>query len=225
MCGRFVSVLDLALARELYGADYHPEALPALEAWRPNFNVAPTQDVPTVYMHGGRRVIAPLAWGWRPPWKSGPLINAQSEGAPTKRTFAKAFRERRCVIPAHGFYEWRAEASGRKRAVFFDVPSEPLVGIAGLWTDEREEQGGMSRRVLLLTTAPNALVSPIHDRMPVLLDRDAAEVWLTPDAPEEVLSAQCRPFPDDRLRARLASTAVNQVRSNGPELIADCEPL
>ncbi|WP_242343839.1 SOS response-associated peptidase [Anaeromyxobacter terrae] len=210
MCGRFALAtpgIDV-LAHEL-GATVSRE--PAL-AYRPRWNIAPTQDHWIVRLVHGRRTLVSARFGIE--GHSGRLVfNARSETAAELRTFRDAFRGGRCVVPADGFFEWQG-GRGARRPLWFHAPDGGLLLFAALALEQRGAPA-----FVILTTAANDLVRPVHDRMPALLSRDAAEEWLSrPDA------ALLRPAPERCLVSREVSEAVNDVANDGPELLEPPAP-
>lgn len=204
MCGRFtLTTADVhALARALR-AEVDAELA---RLHRPRWNVAPTDDHWVVVLERGRRVLRRARFGVESP--GGRLvINARSETAPGLPTFRAAFEGGRCLVPADGFFEWQGGRSER-RPVWFHPPGGGLLLLAGLLV-ERPASG-----FVILTTAANALLAPLHDRMPALLSPPAAEAWLS--RPDPALLA---PAPEGWLARREVSDAVNLVANDGPELL------
>lgn len=190
----------------------------------PRFNIAPTDPVLAVRDFDGVRDLGRLRWGLLPGrWaekKGGrPLINARAETISTQPAFAESFAERRCLIPADGFYEWLSDERG-KRPVWLSRPDAELFAFAGIWAQiDSPESDEPVHSCAIVTCAPNALMRPIHDRMPVILDPDAEISWLDPErTPEEIFSLLA-PAPDDLLMAREVADLVNNVREDGPALI------
>jgi putative SOS response-associated peptidase YedK len=189
----------------------------------PRFNIAPTDPVLAVRMVGGQRDLGRLRWGLVPGrWaeKGGrPLINARAETLATQPAFAESFRERRCLIPADGFYEWLTDDRG-KRPVWLHRPDSEPFAFAGLWASVARGEGEESLySCAIVTCPPNDLIRPIHDRMPVILDRGAEAAWLDPGRPAEALHELLAPAPAESLVAREVSDLVNNVREDGPALI------
>jgi putative SOS response-associated peptidase YedK len=222
MCGRF----QLKLAEEWLG-DLGLE-MPELP---PRYNVAPSQDVLAVRAEGGRREAALLKWGLVPYWAEDPavgnrLINARSESVARKPAFRDPFRKQRCLVPADGFYEWRRV--GRARDPFLlKMRDGRTFAFAGVW-DRWKGKDARLESCAVLTTAANELVTPIHDRMPVILDRDAYDLWLDPDAREDDLHALLKPFPAERMAAVPVSPRVNRPDVDDPECerpLAEAPPV
>ena len=178
----------------------------AAAAYRPRYNVAPTDAHPILRMVNGERRLELARWGF-PPTGPGrpPLFNARSDTAPTKQAFRGAFAGGRCVVPADGFYEWRSTADGRQ-PMWIHRPDGRLLLMAGLW-----EAG----RFTVLTTEPNGLLREIHDRMPALLSESEAAAWLA--APTQRV---LHPAPEGGLAVRPVSERVNSVRNDDPQCLA-----
>ena len=188
--------------------------------WRDlqRYNVAPTQKMPVVRWPG-RPEATELSWGIRAKWQkesARPLINARSETAATKPTFRDAVARRRCLVPADGFFEWKRDGKPAQ-PFFFHLESEAPFWFAGIWEDDA---------YLILTTRPNALLEPIHDRMPVILDETTAGRWLG-DTPleKEAFESLCSPYPADRMGSREVGRRVNNARYDGPECVEAEEGL
>jgi len=180
-----------------------------------NFNVAPTQSVAAVLAEGGKRRLELLRWGLVPSWANDPeigsrMINARSETAPEKPSFRSAFRRRRCLIPADGFYEWKRE-SGGKQPYYIHMNDGRPFAFAGLWESWHDDE---VRSCAILTTQANALVGEVHERMPVILPAEDYEAWLDPEAEREELVSLLRPYPGDDLETFSVSRFVNSPRNN-----------
>jgi putative SOS response-associated peptidase YedK len=215
MCGRFTltaSGEEVAEAFELYG----------VEAIAPRYNIAPSQPVSAVRTSpDGRRRLASLTWGLRAPGAlpgDRPFINARAETAGERPSFRDAFAERRCLVVASGFYEWEGTGKKRQPWYFRRADGKPF-GIAGLW--EASPQPDAPATCTLLTTAPNDLVAAVHDRMPVILDRGDAALWLDPARREKAaLQPLLRSYPPSALVAYRVGLAVNNAKFDDPSCIA-----
>ena len=218
MCGRFIqraSGDDLAERFHLSA----PAALP------PRYNLAPSQSVWAVRAAaaGGRELFA-LRWGLAPAWAPEPRTayqthNARAETAAEKPTYRQAFRRRRCLIPADGFYEWRPIGARKQPYCIAPADGRPFA-FAGLW-ERWERDGQVLESCTILVTQANAQVAPIHDRMPVILDPAAEARWLDPELTDPaVLRPLLVPCPPERLRVWPVSGAVNSSRHDGPDLMA-----
>ena len=191
----------------------------------PRYNIAPTDPVLAVRRRDdGGRDLGRLRWGLVPgQWamRSGPpLINARTETLASQPAFAESFRERRCLIPADGFYEWLSDERG-KRPVWVSRPDGELFAFAGVWAELRQRgSDGVLHSCAIVTCAPNDLLRPVHDRMPVILDPGAEAAWIASDDDPEELLGLLVPAPDESLVLREVSDAVNDVRQDGEHLIA-----
>jgi putative SOS response-associated peptidase YedK len=225
MCGRFtLTYPDAHLLAEELGVPV--ESLPN---YAPHFNIAPTQEHFVVRIKTETREALPATWGLVNTWakdgkRAAAQINARSETADRSGAFRDAFSRRRCVIPADGFYEW--DRAGKVRQPYrFTRADGQLLLFAGLQESWQPEPGRWQRTFTILTTGPNAVVSPLHDRMPVVLtDRDA-DLWMFPTTPVPELKALLRPAPDDALVMAAVSTRVNKVDNDDRELIEPAEPV
>ncbi|TVR51385.1 MAG: SOS response-associated peptidase [Puniceicoccaceae bacterium] len=224
MCGRYTlgrPPKDWCDALEIEGE------VPAVA---PRFNIAPTQECPIVVRaaDGGGRRAGLGRWGWPNP--AGPsgavLINARSETAAVKRSFAAAFREHRCLVPADGFFEWprRERRSGpRPGPVWFSSAGEGFFVFAGLLRPP--ENPGEPPGFVILTTTANELLAPLHDRMPVILDPNWIDVWLHPGPlPPEVAAAWVHPWPAEQMTARPVGPRVNRVSEDDPACLDPADP-
>jgi putative SOS response-associated peptidase YedK len=223
MCGRF---LIYALGRdvaELFG-------LPDVPSFPPRYNVAPTQTVPVVRQTPEGRAAANMRWGLIPSWAKDPSIgnrsiNARCETAATKPSFRSAFKHRRCLVPANGFYEWKA-ARPRKQPFVVRPKSEGLFAFAGLWEGWRDGDGDSLETFTILTTAANDLLRPCHDRMPVIVAREDFDTWLDTARADTDVARLFEPFPAANLSVTPVSTWVNDARHEGARCLdpPDGEP-
>ncbi|HLM30461.1 MAG TPA: SOS response-associated peptidase [Solirubrobacterales bacterium] len=196
---------------------------------QPRYNIAPTDPVVAVRRNEeGARAAGRLRWGlvpgrWAEKKGSRPLINARVEGIERQPAFAESFRERRCLMPADGFYEWLSDEQG-KRPLWFSRPDGDLFAFAGIWAAlPAKGTDDVLHSCALITCPPNRLMRPIHDRMPVVLDPALEAKWLDPDADVDELLELLTPPRDDALVAREVNDFVNDVRQDGPDLIAPRE--
>jgi putative SOS response-associated peptidase YedK len=217
MCGRYTLAVDgtqLALQFQL------PET-PQLQ---PRYNIAPTQAVLAVRAGDAGRTATWLGWGLIPSWAGDPaigsrMINARSETVAEKPAFRAAFRRRRCLIAADGFYEWQAQPGG-KQPFFFRMRDGRPFAMAGLWEQWRDPDNEPVETCTILTTTANALLQPIHARMPVILDPGDYDLWLDPTLHDpRPLEALLQPYPEAAMEGFPVSKAVNRVANNGPELL------
>ena len=223
MCGRFVQVEKPEFYAEHFGAEFvRTETLPV------NYNVAPTQQVYAVAEHEGQRSLTSFRWGLVPFWAKdikigSKSINARAETAATKPVFRDSFERRRCLIPIDGFYEWQRREKGKLPWFIHGADDEPLP-VAGLWSSWKDPD--TDERLVtctILTTSPNDVMEPIHNRMPVIMPPDRWDAWLDRDnRDKEALTSLITPYPSSALALHPVSTLVNSVANNVPELI---EPL
>jgi putative SOS response-associated peptidase YedK len=188
----------------------------------PRYNVAPTDPVLAVRVNEqGEREPGRLRWGLIP-GKADPddfsrnLINARAETIAEAAPFKDAFGERRCLVVADGFYEWKATETG-KHPVWITRPERELFAFAGIWASSRREDGSAVHSCAIVTCEPSEVVAPIHDRMPVILPKEGEGAWLDRDRDPDDLLALLRPTDD--LVLTEVSEKVNDVRFDGPELI------
>ena len=218
MCGRYaIATSRLPRIENALGV-----ALPALQ---PRFNVAPTQTVSIVRATTERRYeLVEARWGLIPAWSKEPrtayaTFNARVETVASKPAFRAAYRARRCLVPASGFYEWREEG-GRKQPWYFSAADGQELAFAGLWEEWRGPDAPPLLSCTILVGTANDLVAPIHDRMAVILGADDYATWLDPaQAPETIARLLC-PCPSAWLRGWRVSRAVNAARAEGAALIA-----
>ncbi len=217
MCGRFAQRTD---ARKL-AREFKVEEVPEVE---PRYNIAPTQDVLSVRQIEDEREAVFLKWGLVPSWAKdvsmgAKLINARSETVTEKPSFREAFKKRRCIIPADGFYEWQ-RTEGRKQPYFFRMKDERPFGFAGLWERWEGEDKRVINSCTILTTEANEVMRPVHDRMPVILHPDDYELWLGAEARElDYVKELLRPYPADEMSGHPVGVAINSPRNQGATLI------
>ena len=172
-----------------------------------------------------RRLVA-ARWGFQPFWADDEhkraaqtWINARAETAWDSPAFGRSLRSRRCVVPAEAFYEWDRKTKPRQPYAIGPAIQGEMLAIAGIWSPIH----GETPTAAIMTTSPNELLAAVHNRMPVILDRDALEVWLDPEADLGHVQSLLRPAPADSLRMWPVSTAVNKVDVDGPELLHSIE--
>jgi putative SOS response-associated peptidase YedK len=215
MCGRYTLATPVSKLAEQFGFDDSSVEIP------PSYNVAPTQSVAAVLEEGGRRRLEVLRWGLIPPWADDPqigsrMINARSETVAEKPSYRRAFRERRCLIPADGFYEWQ-RTNGAKQPYYIHMEDGTPFAFAGLW--ETWKGDGEIRSYTILTTGANALVDEIHERMPVIVAPDAYDVWLDPASERDELTGLLAPYPEEEMEAYPVSRFVNSPSNNDPRCV------
>lgn len=217
MCGRFAQRSDpKKLAKEFKVAE-----VPDLED---RYNIAPTQEILGVLESADGREMKFFKWGLIPSWAKDAamgarLINARSETVTEKPAFREAFKMRRCIIPADGFYEWQ-KTEGRKQPYFFQMKDESPFGFAGLWERWQGATGQAIESCTILTTEANEVLRPVHDRMPVILHPDDYELWLDEDVRKrELLKELLRPYPAEEMKGYPVSTEINSPHNQGATLI------
>jgi putative SOS response-associated peptidase YedK len=218
MCGRFT----LRAAPEQVAEHFD---LPEAPALAPRYNIAPTQPVAAVRENpdSGKRELTFFNWGLIPSWADDPsigsrMINARGETAADKPSFRAAFKYRRCIVPADGFYEWQ-KRNGGKQPHLIGLADGGIFGFAGLW-EHWERDGSVIESCTLLTTEPNDLLSSIHNRMPVILQPEDYAEWLAPDIQQaDSLRHLLRPFPAEQMIAVPVSMAVNNPRNENPACV------
>ncbi|UCD46874.1 MAG: SOS response-associated peptidase [Deltaproteobacteria bacterium] len=222
MCGRF-TLFDTAAS---LAEAFEVAEVPSLS---PRYNIAPSQAVAAVRIppSGGAREVVLLRWGLIPSWAKDPslgdrMINARAETAAGKPAFRSAIRRRRCLVPASGFYEWK-RTNGRKQPYYIRRPDGKPFAFAGLWESWEGPGQAAVESCTILTTSANELLLPIHDRMPVIVSPADYDLWLSPEVrdPEE-LARLFRPCPPEEVTAFPVGTAVNNPKTDSPQLI---EPL
>jgi putative SOS response-associated peptidase YedK len=216
MCGRYVLIDTAALvARFGVAGD-----VPSIE---PRYNVAPTQTMPVIVKHSPNSLML-MRWGLVPSWakdgKTEPLlINARAETLAQKRAFSKLLASQRCLVPASGFYEWQQSGAG-KVPHYISLKDEALFAFAGLYDHWTDAQGTEMFSFTIITTAPNSLMAPIHNRMPAILHRDEEELWLNPDETDAArLLPLLKSYQPEMMEAIAVSRAVNNVRNDSPALV------
>lgn len=217
MCGRYSLTTPLEGVQRIFGID----AMPNLA---PRYNIAPTQPV-VVIRRGetGQRELTHMRWGLVPSWakavNSGPLlINARADTVADKPSFRNAFRRRRCLIPADGFYEWQPQPTGPKQPMRIALPGNALFAFAGIWEHWQTAEGSELESCAIVTTDANAQLYDIHTRMPVILQPADYDTWLNADA--DAAATLTHPY-DGEMVTYPVSRDVNSVRNDGPELWAE----
>ncbi len=218
MCGRFSLASDsrsLEIRFSFRGVE-PPVA--------PRYNIAPTQPVLTINREGLENRAQYMRWGLIPSWAKDQsigsrMINARAETLSEKPSFRDAFRKRRCLVVADGFYEWQ-KVAGRKRPMRIVLQTGEPFAFAGLWESWRDPEGTTVRSCTIITTGPNSRIEPIHNRMPVILSRDDEARWLDPemDDPPSLLQ-MLAPYPQGAMDAYEISTLVNSPANDVPDCI------
>jgi putative SOS response-associated peptidase YedK len=214
MCGRMSLFNPQPEIERRFSAEF-------TEEWSPRYNIAPQQDL-AVIQNDAPEEINQLKWGLIPHWVDDPddwpkPINARAETVSEKASFREAFEKRRCLVLADGFYEWKGTRGSKQPYRIERVNDEPFA-FAGLW-ETWSSNGDSLETVTIITTEPNSVMEPIHDRMPVMLEQDEEEAWLKGEDPHE-LEAMLDPYPSEQTDAYEITTAVNNPENDSLEVIA-----
>ena len=217
MCGRYTLTVNVDAVAKAFNV------APSLQT-SPRFNVAPTQEVVSI-LRDGTKHLDFLRWGLIPSWAKeesigAKMINARAETLAEKPSFKRLLQGKRCLIVADGFYEWKKEQGG-KTPMYFTLPNHELFAFAGLWDTWKQPDGQYIRTCTIITTQPNDLVAPIHDRMPVILPADAQEEWLDPALHDtHVLQQLLKPYTANPMFVHPVSKKVNSPQYDSADLIA-----
>jgi putative SOS response-associated peptidase YedK len=217
MCGRFTQKNKKEDIEKEFGVDTGEAEV------RVSYNIAPTQLVGAVRVVNETREYADLKWGLIPSWAkddsfAARLINARAETLADKPSFRNAYRKRRCLIPASGFYEWETTPDG-KQPHYFYLKEKDIFGFGGLWEEWLDkETGELIGSCTIITTEANAVLEPIHERMPVILERENYRTWLDPASDMDSVGKLLMPFDAELIDHHRVSKAVGNPRNNGEEL-------
>lgn len=224
MCGRFVRKSTVTVIEDefdIYEVQWASE---------PSYNVAPGQDIACVIGNGGNRLVK-FRWGLVPFWAQDPsignrMINARAETLIEKKSFARAFKKQRCLIVADGFYEWRKLADGKRKVpMYFRLREGRPFGLAGLYENWRAKDGMSLQTCTIITTRPNELMAPIHNRMPAIIAPDQRRVWLNKGVDDPgVLMPLLEPYDATRMDTYEVSRKVNSPDYNAPDCIEPVGP-
>jgi putative SOS response-associated peptidase YedK len=222
MCGRFTNQYTWEELHALYSLSDAPSPQ---SNFRPRYNVAPTDPMPVVRLKEGKRELGVMKWGLVPSFSKdatggAKMINARAETVVDKPAYRSAFRHRRCLVPADGFYEWKKLSPKEKQPYFITTKNKEPFALAGLYEWWIPREGPRLETFTIITTTPNALCKPIHDRMPVMLDRAAWKAWLG----EELLSPSklqdmLKPFSAERTESWPVDGRVGNVKNDDAELV------
>lgn len=221
MCGRYTLLNPEIIVQVMLDLGLDP-GVAGKKKRKPRYNTAPTQTMPVIKSSATGTELVDMRWGIVPFYsrhdvKPMQLFNARSETAAEKPTFRQSVQRRRCVVPADGFFEWRKETDKSKTPFFIRLRGKGLFFIAGIFEDGAEPTDA---GYALLTTGPNELMEPIHNRMPVILTPEHLKEWLTPGAiSEERVRAICESYPANEMIADPVSTIVNKASNDVPECV------
>jgi putative SOS response-associated peptidase YedK len=220
MCGRFTASFEFREIKLLFNLQRD------IPLFARRYNIAPSQEVPVIVQNDGVNELKPMKWGLVPSWAPDPeignrLINARAETLTEKPSFRRLVQQRRCLIPADGFYEWRREGN-HKVPVWIHLKDKKPFAFAGLWDMWRDAEGETIYTFTIITTVPNALLRPLHNRMPVIFDKLLAKQWLDPvfGPSDATLAAVLAPFPSALMEAHDVSPSVNKPENETPDCIS-----
>lgn len=217
MCGRFVKTSTKEQLKKRFGFDDNTDGV----LFETRYNIAPSQYHPVVTVSQDRRVVSMMKWGLVPFWSKDPkigykMINARSEGIENKPSFKNPLKKMRCLVPADGFYEW---SKPDKVPHYFKLKSGEPFAFAGLW-DLWETGDEPLKTFTIITTSPNELMAPIHNRMPVILKQKDEAKWLDPEIiTVDKLLELLKPYPSNEMDFYRVSTIVNSPKNDVPECI------
>lgn len=220
MCGRYAITTPASALERLFGPLGRLLNLPA------HYNAAPTQPLPVIRRdRKGDREMALARWGLIPSWSKGPdarfsMINARADTVANKPAYRGAFRHRRCLVPADGFFEWQAKGKQPKQPWYFTAVDDQPFAFAGLWEDWLGADGSEIDSFAIIVTEANDLVRPVHDRMPVILSAGDYATWLGEDeVPTRELQGLLRPFPAKNMKSWPVSRRVNSSANDDASLL------
>lgn len=218
MCGRFVTVIPYEELKQIF------DLIESSSRTEPRYNVAPTQQVPVVRSNCEHNALVPMKWGLIPSWSkdstiASHTINARCETVAEKPAFRHAIKYNRCIIPVSGFYEW-LHTGGSKTPHYIHLSDNSPMSLAGIWEPWKAPDGQEIETFSILTTTSNSLISPLHDRMPVILQPADYNLWLSKSMhhPQE-LTHLYQPFPDEKMALYEVSNLVNNPRFDSPSCI------
>lgn len=227
MCGRFINrAKPEQIKKEFKVGAKNPNL------FQPRYNIAPAQMIDVVFAPETERILSQLKWGLVPSWSkdaatSKGLINARAETLTEKPSFREAFKSRRCIIPASGFYEWQKKDTGAKQPFYFYLNDKEVFGFAGLWEEWLDKQTGeVLETCTIITTEANDVLKPVHDRMPVILKPESYEQWLdSKEKKTDRLQKLLVPYPANEMSSHAVSKSVNIPDSDSAELVKPLNSL
>ncbi|ATW23703.1 SOS response-associated peptidase [Candidatus Formimonas warabiya] len=224
MCGRFTLTIswdDLCTWFNLEQSEIE---------YLPRFNIAPTQSVPVIIDHEGKRLVVAMRWGLIPFWAKdmsigNKMINARAETLEDKPSFQKLIQQKRCLVPADGFYEWQ-RLSGRKRPYRIALHNGGLFSFAGLWDAWKSPEGKTIYSFTIITTPANSLVAPIHERMPAILTKAEEKIWLDHTVKEKGrIKELLKPYPSEEMTIYEVSPRVNAPGNDFPDCVIPVQKI
>ncbi len=224
MCGRFVLYMDIEDIFDRYDIEHERNFV-----FKPSYNVAPSEQIVAIIHDGQNNRAGLLRWGLIPVWAKEAsigmkMINARAETLNEKPAFKQLLVRKRCIIPANGFYEWKKVGS-KKQPMYIGLRDEDFFSFAGLYDTWIDPSGNKVSTCTIITTQANAFIEDIHERMPVILDREQEKLWLdrSNENSTQLLSV-LQQYPAERMTAYPVFTAVGSVKNNSPELIIEANP-
>ncbi|MGH6924806.1 MAG: SOS response-associated peptidase [Propylenella sp.] len=221
MCGRYTLIANAEAIRLIFQLPAFDERLVAQR-----YNIAPTQPI-VVVRHGPKgRELLPARWGLIPWWAKDPktlplMINARAESVAEKPAYRDAFKYRRCLVPASGFYEWQKRERGPKQPYAVQPADRAPIAFAGLWETWHGPDGSEIDSAVIVVTDANQLLMPIHDRMPVVLEPNDYATWLSQNTPPEEAAALLKPAREDLFTLTPVSTRVNSADNDDAQLVQE----
>jgi putative SOS response-associated peptidase YedK len=217
MCGRYTLVKKAEEVAKRFKVEVSTH-------YKPRYNAAPTQLLPVITSDAPEG-LSWFYWGLIPAWSknkaiSQKLINARAETVDSKASFRNALKQRRCLIPADGFFEWKSVSKKGKIPYRITLMNEALFSFAGLWEEYEDDEGDTVQTFTILTTTANSTLENIHERMPVILSRENEGLWLKKEADPEQLQQVLQPYDRDQTRYYTVSSRVNQATLDEPSVIA-----
>lgn len=222
MCGRYSLAKNKLELEERFQAEM-------LEPFQPRYNIAPTQLVPVITAESPKG-FSHFYWGITPDFaKNKPVsqkfINARSETVTEKVSFKSSFQRKRCLVPADGFFEWKRLGKKTKTPYRFTLLDGGLFAMAGIWDEYETTEGEVKHTFLILTTTPNELLTDVHDRMPVIIEKNKEGAWLDSATSEADLMAMLKPYPDSVMLSYAVSPMVNHAGNDSPFVIRKTLPM
>ncbi|MDF2699776.1 MAG: hypothetical protein K0Q49_1332 [Haloplasmataceae bacterium] len=222
MCGRFTISVELEELEEYLSENYNIDEF-TLD-YKPRYNVSPGQDIISIINVGNKFRVGTLKWGFVPSWASdekigNKMINAKSESLAEKPAFKHSFINKRCVILADSFYEWK-QVEKEKVPMRIKLKTNEIFPLAGLWSTYTRSNGSKLFTCTIITTTPNELVENIHNRMPVILNKEAEKIWLNPQITDvNILNSILKPYNHDSMDAYQVSSLVNSSKVESSDCI------
>ena len=221
MCGRYTIVAKAEEIEKRFKVEVP-------ETFTPRYNAAPTQILPVI-TNQNPSGLSFFHWGLIPSWAkdksiSSKLINARAETITQKASFKSAIKQRRCLVIADGFYEWKRSSKKSKIPYRIMLSSEALFSFAGLWEEYEDDEQQTIHTFTIITTTANVAISEIHERMPVILDEESEKIWLDPSKSTEEHLELLQPYREDLMSFHTISPLVNKVSNDHPQLIVPTPP-